>query len=415
MVASRKILAKRGEKSVHETRGGSGREYITILCCGSAIGEKLVPYIVYKGKNLMTNHTQGGPSGTRYSMSDSGWMETANFHEWFVKVFLPATADMRKTGPAILFFDGHQSHDSITLIEQARENNVILYVFPPHTTHLLQPLDVGVFGPFKTAWAQVLKKYKLETLAAKVDRQTFPSLISKIWDKVLLPEHLIGGFRKSGIHPLSREAIPDSALKISASFTSEKPGEQSSASTTGKQPASTTTTTPQPGTSDQPAQPTTIKPTNPQESTSLTPVTIKVASYFGALFAEKNSSDKTRLGKRGRTQPRHYGEALTEEEVFERIKEEEAAKKRKKEEKKKTSKGKGKKSTKKSGKEKGSEDENTCQGCGGHYDSDDEEIQQTWIGCDKRGCWRWYHFGCGGQLDMPDPKLKWFCPSCTQH
>ena len=161
----------------------------------------------------MTNHTQGGPPGTRYSMSDSGWMESANFHEWFVKIFLPATADMRKTGPVVLFLDGHKSHETLSLLELAREKNVVVYVFPPHTTHLLQPLDVGVFGPFKKAWAQVLKDYKLETLAAKVDRLSFPSLLAKTWDRMLLPEHLIGGFRGAGIRPLSRNAIPESKLK----------------------------------------------------------------------------------------------------------------------------------------------------------------------------------------------------------
>ena len=48
-------MARRGAKNVHEVGGGSGREYITILACGSAIGEKLPPYEVYKGENLMTN------------------------------------------------------------------------------------------------------------------------------------------------------------------------------------------------------------------------------------------------------------------------------------------------------------------------------------------------------------------------
>ena len=66
-VASRKTLTRRGEKNVHETGGGSGRESITILACGSTIGEKLLPYIVYKEKNLMTAHTEGGPLDTRYS------------------------------------------------------------------------------------------------------------------------------------------------------------------------------------------------------------------------------------------------------------------------------------------------------------------------------------------------------------
>lgn len=31
-VASQKVLAKRGAKTVHEVGGGSGREYITVLC-----------------------------------------------------------------------------------------------------------------------------------------------------------------------------------------------------------------------------------------------------------------------------------------------------------------------------------------------------------------------------------------------
>ena len=40
-VASQKILTRRGGKNVHETGGSSGRENMTILACGSAIGEKL--------------------------------------------------------------------------------------------------------------------------------------------------------------------------------------------------------------------------------------------------------------------------------------------------------------------------------------------------------------------------------------
>lgn len=135
-VASRKLLARRGEKDVHEVGGGSGKDNITILACGSAIGERLPPHVVYKGKNLMSNHTQGGPPGTRYSMSDSGWMETANFHEWFAKVFVPATRDLAKTGPVVLFFDGHKSHDSLALIELAREHNI---TSPTHNTHSSTP------------------------------------------------------------------------------------------------------------------------------------------------------------------------------------------------------------------------------------------------------------------------------------
>ena len=81
--ASNKILARRGAKQVHEVGGGSGREHITVLGCGSASGERLPPYVVYKGKNLWTTWTKGGSAGALYTVSESGWMERPHFLEWF--------------------------------------------------------------------------------------------------------------------------------------------------------------------------------------------------------------------------------------------------------------------------------------------------------------------------------------------
>lgn len=51
-VASDKVLATRGARSVHETIGGSNRSYITVLACGSASGCALPPFTVYKGAYL---------------------------------------------------------------------------------------------------------------------------------------------------------------------------------------------------------------------------------------------------------------------------------------------------------------------------------------------------------------------------
>ena len=51
-MAVKKILAKQGEREVHDTSGGSGCGYITVLGGGCADGTCLPPYVVYKGKNL---------------------------------------------------------------------------------------------------------------------------------------------------------------------------------------------------------------------------------------------------------------------------------------------------------------------------------------------------------------------------
>ena len=60
---SKKLLAQRGTKAVYEVEGGSGREYITVLRCGSADGVKLPPFVVHKGKNFWARWTEGGPTG----------------------------------------------------------------------------------------------------------------------------------------------------------------------------------------------------------------------------------------------------------------------------------------------------------------------------------------------------------------
>ena len=56
--------------------------------------------------------------------------------------------------PVLLIFDGHSSHITIDVIEYARSNGLHLLCLPSHTSHILQPLDVGVFKSFKTFFFQ---------------------------------------------------------------------------------------------------------------------------------------------------------------------------------------------------------------------------------------------------------------------
>lgn len=74
-VSSKKLIACRRMKAVHEIAGGSGRQYITVHCAGCAHGERLPPFILYKGKNMYQRWMQGGPAAAVYGVSESGWME----------------------------------------------------------------------------------------------------------------------------------------------------------------------------------------------------------------------------------------------------------------------------------------------------------------------------------------------------
>ena len=45
--------------------------------------------------------------------------------------------------------DSHTSHYTLEFTLLARDNNVHIYAFPSHLTHILQPLNVRIFHPYK--------------------------------------------------------------------------------------------------------------------------------------------------------------------------------------------------------------------------------------------------------------------------
>ena len=58
----------------------------------------------------------------------------------------------------LLLCDGHDSHISAGFVRYCIDNKIVLFLLPPHSSHLLQPLDVGVFRPVKAAMSLLLGK-----------------------------------------------------------------------------------------------------------------------------------------------------------------------------------------------------------------------------------------------------------------
>ena len=148
----------------------------TILVCTNAFGVFLPMHLIFRGKRLMANWIKGGPDKATYS-SPSGWMEGEQFCAWFEATFIPHCATL--SGSKILFLDGHASHLTLKLVEKAQLNNIILFKLPAHTSHLLQPLDVGVFRTTKVKWREVLNEHITANGFRDVSNQYFSGLMKK--------------------------------------------------------------------------------------------------------------------------------------------------------------------------------------------------------------------------------------------
>lgn len=200
-----------GGKNLSCTRtvSTSGRENITVLMAASALGDKVPPLIIFKGKNMWDQwHApeNTGYPGTTYAATSNGWMEATVFENYFEKAFLKKIGTDR---PVLLIYDGHSTHVTINLIELASRNNVTILKLPPHTSHVLQPLDISVFKPLKTSWDERLVKWQRKHIGTRLPKKDFSIMIGEIWHD-LKKEVIKNGFRRAGIYPFSSDVIPDS-------------------------------------------------------------------------------------------------------------------------------------------------------------------------------------------------------------
>lgn len=305
-VGIQKILCRKGSRNPHKVVGSVTKSTYTVLVCCSAIGDYLPLYINYKGFHLYSNWCQNGPKDAVYNCSPSGWMESAQFASWFENVFIKHTAHLE--GTKLLIFDGHNSHLTIPLIELACANNIELFCLPAHTSHALQPLDVGVFKGVKNAWRNVLKTYYQDSGCKNVDKVVFPSLLRKLEESGCFSRaNAIGGFEGSGIFPLNEEKIMTKCETTSTSLASENTDQEEGGSVMAS-PASTSGLrsqglTPQSSTSNQ----ATISP--------------KKSLELSILSALKRKDKTTETPKRNRVR-RKFAESLTSAEILQRMREE---------------------------------------------------------------------------------------------
>ncbi len=133
--------------------------------------------VLYKAKILYDTWTLGGPPGCKFNVSDNGWMEKALFKDWFINVFIEHTKSLQ--GPKLLYLDGHKSHIDIDLSLLAIHHDVSIICLPPHSTHLLQPLDVAVFKTVKTAWRSIVQRFYEKNNFDQISKESFPALLKK--------------------------------------------------------------------------------------------------------------------------------------------------------------------------------------------------------------------------------------------
>ncbi|KAJ3014172.1 hypothetical protein NUW54_g1376 [Trametes sanguinea] len=78
-------------------------------------------------------------------------------------------------------------------------NNIMIYCLPLHTTHRLQPLNVGIFGPLQHAWQTRCNRYYITSGGHEMPKKDFLCEYMVVRDATFTPDYPKKAWDKCGI------------------------------------------------------------------------------------------------------------------------------------------------------------------------------------------------------------------------
>jgi hypothetical protein len=102
--------------------------------------------------------------------------------------------------------DGHESHHSAEFENYCKENDIVTLCMPPHSSHLLQPLDVGCFSVLKRSYGREIEKLMRNHIHHITKPDFFLAFHAAFW-VTFRPENVRGGFRGAGLVPFDPEKV----------------------------------------------------------------------------------------------------------------------------------------------------------------------------------------------------------------
>jgi len=98
---------------------------------------------------------------------------------------------------------------SLEALMLCKENGVSVLTLPLHSSNKMQPLDVAVFGLFKTYYNAALDSWMMQNPRKTASIYNTASFVNTAHQKSMTPSNIILGFKKSGIHPFDRRIFTE--------------------------------------------------------------------------------------------------------------------------------------------------------------------------------------------------------------
>ncbi|KAJ5674366.1 uncharacterized protein N7477_004300 [Penicillium maclennaniae] len=202
---SLKVLV--GKDDLRKHRGTTvKRKLVTAVECISADGRSLHPLIIWPAATHRGSWTTHATPGWHFACSKTGYTNTEISLYWIEHVFDPQTRERAGDRPRLLICDGFGTHESLEVMKFCFANRIILCRLPSHTSHKLQPCDVGVFGPLKTAYRAQIEQ-TCRAGVGTIGKPHFTYLYNRARKEALTPRNIRSAWSKSGLFPFDPSRV----------------------------------------------------------------------------------------------------------------------------------------------------------------------------------------------------------------
>lgn len=143
-----------------------------------------------------------------FASTENGWSCDALGLHWLQRVFDQYTKQKAGRNYRLLILDGHNSHINLKFIDYADRNRILIAVLPPHSTHRLQPLDVGLFSALSAYYTQGCDQLMaIGHGLIHLTKRNFWLLFRDAWNQAFTAQNIESGWRATGLHPLNPDRV----------------------------------------------------------------------------------------------------------------------------------------------------------------------------------------------------------------
>lgn len=194
-----KVIAEKGARRVGTKTSAERGTTVTMALAINATGQSIPPFYIFPRKNMQRVFMNNASPGSIGVATESGWMTAVEFVK-YMEHFIKHT-NASKESPILLVLDNHTSHLSVEVIDMAIDHGITMISFPPHCSHRMQPLDVGVFGPFKKMFYAQCTAWMKNHIGRVLELYHIAPIADKCLDLTATPRNIKKAFEDTGIFP----------------------------------------------------------------------------------------------------------------------------------------------------------------------------------------------------------------------